>query len=905
MTTEGLSAIPKELGDAIIHATELFNDNLLDLQRTKEQFLESDFSSLWEQVKQFLLPVKDDGGATITDSSTSIKQPEPWYVEPKLEDESYWHSYVNLLINKGWEAAINDIRTSTRDLIDRIPNPHGEPLDVSGLVVGRVQSGKTANFTGLIARAVDSGYNLIIVMSGTLNNLRDQTQLRLLRELSGHESHPLGYNVEMPDDPAKQIELLTNVGDDDDFKGADENFLNGQRPMLAVVKKNVVVLEKLYRWLNSTTSQQRSNLRLLMIDDESDYGSVNNNRKRAATESLRPKEEGFEPEEKSDLEASKTNSYVRGILNMFPTRAYIGYTATPYANVAIDPNDDNATFDFGDGKGLTSLEKTLYPRNFIRLLNKVPGYVGLGEIFPSSTKLPHVSQVSRPEARILRNNNYEDLPSKLKRSLVDFIVTGAIKKHHYGEESWLRKHHTMMVHTTHSVPIMSPLAKKVDAILKHWKVLIHEPYDPVYDDLEDLFQESWEGFSDDDFDMEKVRDFIHEIQSTRLVNSEKDEAHEDADLNPNLDFDSTVVKGVIVGGNLLSRGLTVEGLTISYFVRDGSTYASMIQMCRWNGIRSEFEKDLIRVYVTEWMREDYQFMNVVERDLREEIRHYWKAGLNPCDFAVRILMHKVDVEARKSGRKKLTPDSYSKMAALAKCDRGIHRSIKQARGFWLKDSDAMKNNSTLTLNLINSLDFSEVLTDGNGTGHFVAKNVSIETIWKWLQDTRFPQRGLDVEGILGYFKYMNSEFPGYLQNWSITVVGMGTGDRLKASKDVSIKMPTRSRNSELGIPELATDRHLSLDLENYPEGLQNDKGRYTRDLMWQKRGRKEPVLILYLLDPINSPDSEATFYREDDNNRPECVVAPVFILPDVELDDEQKKDLIAYYRMESLPGSGR
>jgi len=211
----------------------------------------------------------------------------------------------------------------------------------------------------------------------------------------------------------------------------------------------------------------------------------------------------------------------------------------------------------------------------------------------------------------------------------------------------------------------------------------------------------------------------------------------------------------------------------------------------------------------------------------------------------------------------------------------------------------------LTLNLIKSLEFKEVFIDGNRTGHFVSKKVSLEKIWKWLQATKFPQRGLDVEGILGYFNYMSSEFPEHLKKWKITVVGRGTGDRMTVSKEVSIKMPTRSRNSELGIPELATDRHLSLDLENYPQGLQNDKGKYTRDLMWQKRGQREPVLILYLLDPINSPDPTATFYSETDDNRPECVVAPVFILPDIELGDEQKKELIAYYRLESLPGSGR
>ena len=107
-------------------------------------------------------------------------------------------------------------------------------------------------------------------------------------------------------------------------------------------------------------------------------------------------------------------------------------------------------------------------------------------------------------------------------------------------------------------------------------------------------------------------------------------------LNPNLDFESSRVVGVIVGGNLLSRGLTVEGLTISYFVRPAATYDTAIQMCRWNGIRSELERRLIRVYLTRQMKDDYQWMNLVERDLRDEIRHYHSTGLTPSDFAIRI-----------------------------------------------------------------------------------------------------------------------------------------------------------------------------------------------------------------------------------------------------------------------------
>ena len=295
---------------------------------------------------------------------------------------------------------------------------------------------------------------------------------------------------------SNEIELLTNIGDDDDFKGADEDFLDGARPMLAVVKKNVIVLEKLHKWLSSTTKKQRDSLKLLVIDDESDYGSVNTNRKRAKTESLQQEEEVPE-ESQSEKEASKTNAYVRGILNLFPTRAYLGYTATPYANVMIDPNEDEAEFDFGDGKGPVSLQKTLYPRNFIRLLSKTPGYVGLGEIFPSTTKNNHVVEVSSQEANILRNDIIEELTPGLKMALIDFIISGVIKKESLGMERWKQTHHTMMVHTTHSVSQMGPLAKLIDITIKGWSNLIWDDFDQDHDEFVALLRGSWSMGSDE------------------------------------------------------------------------------------------------------------------------------------------------------------------------------------------------------------------------------------------------------------------------------------------------------------------------------------------------------------------------------------------------------------------------
>lgn len=912
----GLKDVEEKWIDAILVAQEIYSENEMDMDTTHELFLETKYRKMWEQVCKYIEPHSDDGGATLTDSE--IEQPDPWYSRPKVGEDSYWSRYLELLHKKGWFSAIKDIDSSTRDLIDRIPNPKANPLDVYGMVVGRVQSGKTANFTALTARAVDSGYNLVIVMSGTLNNLRDQTQKRLLRELTGHYEHPRGYHVDTPEDEDREFELLTEIGDTD-FDGADLNFLEGNRPMLAVVKKNSLVLEKLYNWLKLSSKTQRKNLKLLMIDDESDYGSVNTNRKKAVTEELRDleEEEDFQTDELTDKEesATVTNAYVRGILNLFATRAYIGYTATPYANVMIDPNEDGATYDLDRNEIEQELGKTLYPRNFIRLLEKPKAgkkkYIGLDEIFPIHDELIHVVEVGKNEAALVRgkddkgkDTNLEKAPKFMRQSMADYVICGALKKQNSTMDDWARTHHTMLVHATHSKPKMMPIALVIDQVIEEWKYLLFDEEEEGYVDFVAQLKSSWAKFTNEPFDVEVVRDFIDDIQITKLINSEDDETVEDLDLNPLLDFDEDIVRSPIVGGNLLSRGLTVEGLTTSYFVRSPGTYDSAIQMCRWNGMRLEQEEHLTRVYLTEEMRENYQHLNLVEQDLREEIRHYHRKGLSPSDFAVRVLMHKVEEKNRKT----MKPTTANKMAAVIKVDRGIHRKVKQAKGFHLNDPEKLNFNVEKTMKFLHDLKIEMATGKKEGKkkiplGHLISKNVDWEAVWKFLQTLELPERGFDKEGMLGYFKHMKNFRPTNLESWSVVVIGNGDGALLEVTDKLNIRMPTRTTSSTLGIKELVTPRNLSIDLEGHPDDFQGEDGKFPRSLMWDNRPNKSPLLLLYLLDPYHGEGMLAT--TPSDEDKPQFVTAPAVVIPDVSLTPEERKELLGYYRLEGMEGSGR
>lgn len=914
MMNEGFSSTDPELISAILYANKVYIEHVksnsyeVAEKITMNDFKKTKYSHLWENVKIYLKPIKDEKPILI-DSTGKLSQPEPWYKDPDGEEDSYWQRYLELLLKKGWYDAINDIRTSTRDLIDRIPDPEGEELDVYGMVVGRVQSGKTANFTGLIARAADSGYNLIIVLSGTVNNLRNQTQVRLLRELTGHGKHPRGFHVEKPKDTSNEFILLTTDGDDD-FAWPDTSFLYSPRPKLAVIKKNVTIMEKLYHWLAETTKEQRENLKLLLIDDECDYGSINTNRKRAKTEDLRISDNENHEYSDEDERSSKTNSYLRGILNLFPRRAYLGYTATPYANVMIDPNPDGAEFDFDDGKGLTKLGKTLYPRNFIKLLESPKNYLGLDEIFSDSDE-KHLKpefkyrQEFSLEASRVRNGifNIDKFPQFLEKALLDYIVSGALKKQNINPEKWGKVHHTMMVHVSKSVNTMSPLAALIDSRIKYWKRIIWDDYEPDYEPLKEKLKYSWESYEKSlNFEIDMIRDFIDEIQDTRLVNSENDDDIKGKELNPDLDFESSSVKGIIIGGDLLSRGLTIEGLTISYFIRRAGTYDSAIQMCRWNGVRSALEKEYIRVYMEEDMKEDYFHLKRVENDLRADIEYGHKNGMTPSDYGIRVLIHKVKEERESPFT--MTPTNRKKMVSVIKVDRGIHKTIQQTKGFYLEDEDIMSKNSSLTIDFLSELKLKEIFVQGKNTGHYLCRKVNFSKVWNLINNLDFPERGFNKLGIIGYFKYMQQEFPLTLDKWSVILIGAGDGRKFSLDDKVKIRMPTRKKNSLLGIRELATDRHLSLDLEGYPNGLVNEKNQFTRIKMFEKREEDNPVLILYLLDPLFE-NNDYPFYQDIEVPPPEIIPAPVIVLPDKKLDDESLEELIAYYRLECLPGSGR
>ena len=290
-----------------------------------------------ELIRRFSLWIGQD--TTLTDTTGH----EAWLNAARKKDWRYWPRYRDMLERKMSATAVDAVDKSTDHILGLMEDPgRSGPWDRRGLVVGHVQSGKTANYTGLICKAADAGYKIIVILAGLHNNLRSQTQIRLEEGFLGYETSATGEIVKLIGVGAngRDFEIKpncatnrTNTGDFNTKIAKHLAISPEQRPWLFVVKKNKVVLERLLKWIKGHVADTTdahgkrfvSNLPLLLIDDEADHASVDTGEQLIGADG--------KPDE--DHEPKVINSRIRKILNTFAKKAYVGYTATPFANIFI------------------------------------------------------------------------------------------------------------------------------------------------------------------------------------------------------------------------------------------------------------------------------------------------------------------------------------------------------------------------------------------------------------------------------------------------------------------------------------------------------------------------------------------------------------------------------------------
>lgn len=620
--TNNIERITKELLISILDGFRLWMENNRVLSENEKQILLEELSNY------FIADLNYETDLVELERGQVIKDPDPkkhteW--EPDSKKRFYWRKQREFLMTtlerkNGQHTAskiINSIDFETDTILKNMENPIRVEFDSRGLVVGYVQSGKTANFTALIAKAADAGYRFIIVLAGIHDELRQQTQIRIDRELTGHNNLNLdGDFIAWNDyEESRRWHNLTSAGwldgkETGEFSGKGINkfgdiFLSKDRPVIAIIKKNVKIMERLIKWIENSDEKDRINVPLLIIDDEADQASVDGN------------------SNKDETDPTKTNEKIRKIIELFFRKAYVGYTATPFANVFIQHDSEHE--NLGDD---------LYPRNFIHSLPEPPGYFGTRKIFTDELDIYFVKEIKDSKKEKNDLTDLGTITTDLVASVYDFII-GIALRNLRGQENMPM---SMMINVDHRVKKMNRIGELIkEYIIKtlpeHYDIeAIEFAYIKFILDSKKLNEKlTTENVF---FDWNTVKnEIIKVITSKKIIVSILNSSNEDK-----LDYaKNPSMKVIAVGGNKLSRGLTLEGLMVTFYLRESKQYDTLLQMGRWFGYRKGYE-DLVRIYTNSTLWRQFKDLAIVELEFRESISEMINEDppKTPKEFAIAV-----------------------------------------------------------------------------------------------------------------------------------------------------------------------------------------------------------------------------------------------------------------------------
>jgi hypothetical protein len=577
----------------------------------------------------------------------------PWLSEKRASIDfanGFWGNYRQYLEEEKNFApdVVNKLDRLTDRILDNLFDPTEKIIvNKKGLVVGQVQSGKTANYTGLICKAADAGFGLIIVMAGIHNNLRSQTQLRIDESFLGFDTqHTRAFNqqsikigVGKPGFGKTNVaHSLTSSIENGDFTQGAANALglnfDTKEPIIAVIKKNPHVLRRIYQWLAAQADEGAElgrvirNKALLLIDDEADNASINISN---------------DPQRLSSI-----NSWITQILNLFGKNAYVGYTATPFANIFIPLDDQN-----------------LFPRNFIINIPAPSNYIGPEKVFGfspleedevSDTVLPIVNRINDYSEFVPDRHKKDDqlpstLPESLKRAIRCFIITCAIRR----LRGQTTVHNSMLIHVSRFMRWQDHIAELVSNQFLFYRRGIDQNDQAILEEFRSTFEVDKNGYKsfvtvsqqilnsnlknlDSQIQVHKwseVLQHLNDAASRIEVKSIHGGSREALDY-----FDHKNGLSVIaVGGNKLSRGLTLEGLSVSYYLRASRMYDTLMQMGRWFGYRGGYV-DLCRLFTSRELNEWFCHITQASEELREEFDYMSDvAGSTPEQYALKVRTH--------------------------------------------------------------------------------------------------------------------------------------------------------------------------------------------------------------------------------------------------------------------------
>ncbi|EKE77443.1 Z1 domain-containing protein [Gallaecimonas xiamenensis] len=811
-------------------------------------------------------------------SQVSVWQPDPsvlrdrkhknWLPERKTEiNWGFWKRYRQYLEEeKNWPPVVTGKLDQVTDAtLGDIGNPaQSGAWDRRGMVVGDVQSGKTANYTGLICKAVDAGYKLVIVLAGMTNDLRSQTQSRLDAEFLGFESelgkfHENGSRIgvgKIEDHGQLIVQPLTYSAHGGDFRSRKgTNSQLGGNPLLLVVKKNTSVLNRILTWVegqgqtNPETGEKVVNgIPLLLLDDEADNASVNTK----------------DPEE----DPTAINRAIRKILKTFSQSSYIGYTATPFANIFILPPDEESE--------KSKYGEDLFPRNFIYYINPPDNYIGATKVFglsesidglaPVDKSLPLIRHAEDAEqyfpAKHKKHLPVEGLPDTMIEAIRAFVLSCAARRVR-GQKN---VHNTMLIHVTRFNDVQDKVIGLVGDELFSIQRTLEFNTGPQWKQLLEQLKTLWEN----DFVVKTAS--IMELTGDPLITpiqwSEVSRELTEAALKIQVRGINGLAEGVLdyaehpkglnviaVGGDKLSRGLTLDGLSVSYYTRPARNYDTLLQMGRWFGYRPGY-LDLCRLYTTEEIEGWYQHIAVATEELKREFKLMELSNLTPEAYGLKVRTH----------ANGLSITAANKIRSGKKMQVTFADSLAQTIVFD-KNSKTQENNFRHIDKWISALGSLSAQKNNN----YLWYGVQSDQIHELLAGFKIHpfSRGADPELISQYIEKVNDL--GELKSWTVALISSGTAKNHHSVGGHQTGLTERTdaqpgsnlywiRNANIISPE---DQYLDLDDDEFKAALANTIDAWKRG---QTRHKEEPtspngpfirrarnpqrgLLLIYPLDP--------------------------------------------------------
>ena len=570
------------------------------------------------------------------------KESKYWLYREKerMPRHPFFDRYKLYLSNDGFEPkVIENIESSCEQILARCANPKTTaPTErKKGLVVGDVQSGKTANYLGLINMAYDYGYRIVVLLAGTTNSLREQTQKRTDSGVIGAKSDSIGNSIEflgvgLNTNEHFAVPFTNRVNDFTKFvqKNLNVAIADINKPVVLVVKKVKSVLESVAERLQSELSEKGLDCRsILIIDDEADNASITTSK---------------DPDKPTAI-----NRCIRDIFNKFPIASYVGYTATPFANIFINPYDNEDYLD-------------LFPTDFIAQLHAPSTYFGGRLVFPKDKHSRYVRLISENEQDFLpvvhdKYVPYPALADSLKEAINTFIICNVIRTLR-GQGT---KHRSMMINITRYNDTQARIWERVNEYLETVKNAIEQLSDMSVDEFcrnrycnalyklyheDDFFKDIREGNPDANSDpiaWELIQRGLYDECKKIIVVVINSRNGQMDNIDPSgqkkrFDYDDRIDEGarvIAIGGLVLSRGLTLEGLMTSYYSRNAGAYDTLLQMCRWFGYRPKY-MDLCRIYLTQVSIDQFDAVLTATEDLKSQFNEMKLRDKKPIDFGIMI-----------------------------------------------------------------------------------------------------------------------------------------------------------------------------------------------------------------------------------------------------------------------------